>query len=86
MKALRRLASVLCLVTVFTVSVVFVRFNSESTSIFFGNFKILESPLSVLVLGSFVIGSVLGLLCGLRFLSFFKMKAEIKHLKKMKLQ
>ncbi len=85
MKALKGLATILVLVTVFTVSVVFVRFNSESTSIFLGGFKVFELPLSVLVLGAFVIGSILGLLFGLRIVKYFKMKAEIKHLKKLKL-
>ena len=86
MKALKGLATILILVTVFTISVVFVRFNSESTSIFLGGFKVVELPLSVLVLGAFVIGSILGLLFGLRIVKYFKMKAEIKHLKKLKLQ
>ena len=86
MKALKGLATILILVTVFTISVVFVRFNSESTSIILGGFKVFELPLSVLVLGAFVIGSILGLLFGLRIVKYFKMKAEIKHLKKLKLQ
>ena len=86
MKALKGLATILILVTVFTASVVFVRFNSESTSIILGGFKVFELPLSVLVLGAFVIGSILGLLFGLRIVKYFKMKAEIKHLKKLKLQ
>ena len=86
MKALKSLVSILVLVTVFTISVIFVRFNSELTSIFFGDFKVLELPLSALVLGAFVSGSVLGFLFGLRIVRYFKMKAEIRHLRKLKLR
>ena len=86
MKALKSLVTILLLTTVFTISVIFVRFNSELTSINFGGFTALELPLSVLVLGAFVIGSVLGLFFGLRIVKFFKMKAEIKHLRRLKLQ
>ena len=86
MKALKGIVTILLLTTVFTVSVVFVRFNSELTAINFGGVKILELPLSVLVLGAFVIGSVLGLCFGLRVVKYFKMKAEIKHLKRLKFE
>ena len=86
MKALKGLVTILVLVIVFTISVVFVRFNSELTSIFFGGFKVVELPLSVLVLGAFLIGSIIGLLFGLRIVKYFKMKAEIKRLKRLKLK
>ena len=77
MKKLSRLIFALILFVVFTVSIIFVRFNSEPTVIFIGNFEIWELPLSVLVIGVFVAGSLLGLVLGLRIFRAMKDKAEI---------
>ena len=77
MKKLSRLVFALILFVVFTVSIIFVRFNSEPTAIFIGNFEIWELPLSVLVIGVFVVGSLLGLVLGLRIFRAMKDKAEI---------
>ena len=82
MKTMKGIATAILLVFVFTISVIFVRFNSELTSIVIGNYKLLELPLSVIVLGAFVFGSLLGLLFGLRLMKVFKLKAEIRQLKK----
>ena len=84
MKTIKGLFTAILLVFVFTISVVFVRFNSESTSILIGNFKLLELPLSVLILGTFISGSILGLLFGLRLIKVFKLQAQIRKLKKIK--
>ena len=84
MKTIKGLFTAILLVFVFTISVIFVRFNSGLTSIFIGNFKLLELPLSVLILGTFVFGSILGLLFGLRLIKVFKLQAQIRHLKKIK--
>ena len=84
MKTIKGIATAIVLVFVFTISVIFVRFNSEVTSIVIGDYKILELPLSVLVLGTFVSGSLIGLLFGLRLMKVFKLKAEIRQLKKIK--
>ena len=62
MKTMKGIATAILLVFVFTISVIFVRFNSELTSIVIGDYEILELPLSALVLGTFVSGSLLGLL------------------------
>ena len=77
MKKLSRLIFALILFVVFIVSLIFVRFNSEPTVIFIGNFEIWELPLSVLVIGAFVAGSLLGLVLGLRIFRAMKDKAEI---------
>ena len=77
MKKLSRLIFALILFVVFTVSIIFVRFNSEPTVIFIGKFEIWELPLSVLVIGVFVAGSLLGLVLGLRIFRAMKDKAEI---------
>ena len=77
MKKLSRLIFALILFVVFTVSIIFVRFNSEPTVIFIGNIEIWELPLSVLVIGVFVAGSLLGLVLGLRIFRAMKDKAEI---------
>ena len=77
MKKLSRLIFALILFIVFTVSIIFVRFNSKPTVIFIGNFEIWELPLSVLVIGVFVAGSLLGLVLGLRIFRAMKDKAEI---------
>ena len=77
MKKLSRLIFALILFVVFTFSIIFVRFNSEPTVIFIGNFEIWELPLSVLVIGVFVVGSLLGLVLGLRIFRSMKDKAEI---------
>ena len=77
MKNLSRLIFALILFVVFTVSIIFVRFNSEPTVIFIGKFEIWELPLSVLVIGVFVAGSLLGLVLGLRIFRAMKDKAEI---------
>ena len=82
MKTMKGIATAILLVFVFTISVIFVRFNSELTSIVIGDYKLLELPLSVIVLGAFVFGSLLGLLFGLRLMKVFKLKAEIRQLKK----
>lgn len=84
MKTVKAVATAILLVFVFTISVIFVRFNSELTSIVIGNFKLLELPLSVIVIGAFVSGSIIGLLLGLRIMKVFKLNAEIKRLKKIK--
>ena len=84
MKTMKGIATAILLVFVFTISVIFVRFNSELTSIVIGNYKLLELPLSVIVLGAFVFGSLLGLLFGLRLMKVFRLKAEIRQLKKIK--
>ena len=84
MKTVKAVATAILLVFVFTISVIFVRFNSELTSIVIGNFKLLELPLSVIVIGAFVSGSIIGLLLGLRLMKVFKLNAEIKRLKKIK--
>ena len=84
MKTVKAVATAILLVFVFTISVIFVRFNSELTSIVIGNFKLLELPLSVIVIGAFVSGSIIGLLLGLRLVKVFKLNAEIKRLKKIK--
>ena len=84
MKTVKAVATAILLVFVFTISVIFVRFNSELTSIVIGNFKLLELPLSVIVIGAFVSGSIRGLLLGLRLMKVFKLNAEIKRLKKIK--
>ena len=82
MKTIKGIATAILLVFVFTISAIFVRFNSELTSIVVGDYKLLELPLSVLVLSTFVFGSLLGLLLGLRLMKVFKLKAEIRQLKK----
>ena len=84
MKTIKGLFTAILLVFVFTISAIFVRFNSELTSIFIGNFKLLELPLSVLILGTFVFGSILGLLFGLRLMKVFKLQAQIRQLKNNK--
>ena len=84
MKTIKGIATAILLVFVFTISVIFVRFNSELTSIVIGDYKILELPLSVLVLGTFVSGSLLGLFFGLRLMKVFKLKVQIRQLKKTK--
>tara|TARA_B100000427_G_scaffold230458_1_gene193635 strand:+ start:755 stop:1015 length:261 start_codon:yes stop_codon:yes gene_type:complete len=84
MKTIKALGTAILLVFVFTISVIFVRFNSELTSIVIGDFKVLELPLSVLMIGTFVSGSILGLLLGLRLMKVFKLNAEIRRLKKIK--
>ena len=84
MKTMKGIATAILLVFVFTISVIFVRYNSELTSIVIGDYKLLELPLSVIVLGAFVFGSLLGLLFGLRLMEVFKLKAEIRQLKKIK--
>ena len=77
MKKLSRLIFALILFMVLVVSIIFVRFNSEPTVIFIGNLQIWELPLSVLVIGAFVAGSLLGLVIGLRIFRTMKDKAEI---------
>ena len=84
MKTIKGIATAILLVFVFTISAIFVRFNSELTSIVVGDYKLLELPLSVLVLSTFVFGSLLGLLLGLRLMKVFKLKSEIRQLKKIK--
>ena len=84
MRTIKGIATAILLVFVFAISAIFVRFNSELTSIVVGDYKLLELPLSVLVLGAFVFGSLLGLLFGLRLMKVFKLKAEIRQLKKIK--
>ena len=81
MKKLSRLIFALILFVVFTFSIIFVRFNSEPTAIFIGNFQIWKLPLSVMVIGVFVAGSLLGLALGLRIFRTMKDKAEIFILK-----
>ena len=82
MKKLSRLIFALILFVVFTFSTIFFRFNSEPTAIFIGNFQIWKLPLSVMVIGVFVAGSLLGLVLGLRIFRAMKDKAEISILRR----
>ena len=62
MKTMKGIATAILLVFVFTISVIFVRFNSELTSIVIGDYKLLELPLSVIVFGAFVLKSIRSLI------------------------
>ena len=75
MKTMKGIATAILLVFLYLRSAaIFVRFNSELTSIVIGDYKLLEFPLSVIVLGAFVFGSLLGLLFGLRLMKVFEVE------------
>ena len=82
MRKIGHLLSGSFLVLVFIASTAFAYFNTTPVSIAFGNWQLPEQPVSVWIIGAFVVGGSIGLLLGLGFFRNLKSRSEIRKLKK----
>ena len=80
MRKIRSLLSGLFLILVFTASVVFTYFNSQPISISVGAWQFPSQPISVWIIGAFVLGGLIGLLFGLGIFKNLKLRAKNRHL------
>ena len=82
MRKLSNLLSRFVLLSVFVAAITFTYFNTDSVTITFGTIVFEPLPVSAWIIGAFVLGSVLGLLLGLNFLSQLKTRAQLKRMSK----
>lgn len=83
MRQIGRLLSAFFLIIVFAISVSFSYFNSTEVVISFASWQFPPQPVSVWVIGAFVIGGSLGLMLGLGIFRNLKSRAEIRRLQKL---
>lgn len=76
------LLSGLFLILVFTASITFSYFNTTPVSISIGAWNFPAQPVSIWIIGAFVVGGAIGLLLGLGFFRNLKARSEIKKLNK----
>ena len=80
---MRKISSLLLglfLILVFTASVTFTYFNSDPISISVGAWQSPSQPISVWIIGAFVLGGLIGLLFGLEIFKNLKLRAENRYL------
>ena len=82
MRKIANLLSGLFLILVFAVSITFAYFNTTPISIKFGSWALATQPVSVWIVGAFVIGGTLGLLLGLGIFRNLQSRSEIRRLNK----
>ena len=82
MRNLSNLLSGFVLLSVFVAAITFTYLNTDSVTITFGTIVFEPLPVSAWIIGAFVLGSVLGLLLGLNFLSQLKLRAQLKRMSK----
>ena len=82
MRKITSLLSGLFLILVFTASITFAYFNSTPVSISVGAWEFPSQPVSVWIIGAFVIGGAVGLLLGLGIFRNLKSRTEIRRLNK----
>jgi lipopolysaccharide assembly protein A len=82
MRKITSLLSGLFLILVFTASITFTYFNTTPVSISVGAWEFPSQPVSVWIIGAFVIGGALGLLLGLGIFKNLKSRTEIRRLSK----
>ncbi len=80
MRKIGSLLSGFFLVLVFISSTAFAYFNPTPVSIAFGNWQLAAQPVSVWIIGAFVVGGSLGLLLGLGLFRNLKSRSEIRRL------
>lgn len=80
MRKIRSLLSGLFIILVFAASVAFTYFNSEPISISVGAWQFPSQPISVWIMGAFVLGGLIGLLFGLGIFKNLKLRVKNRHL------
>jgi putative membrane protein len=80
MRKIAHLLSGFFLMLVFIASITFSFFNTTAVEINFGAWTIPAQPVSVWIIGAFVVGGFIGLLLGVGFLRNMKSKSEIRRL------
>ena len=78
-----RLLSGLFLILGFTASVTFTYFNSDPISISVGAWQFPSQPISVWIIGAFVLGGLIGLLFGLEIFYILILSADIRYLNRL---
>ena len=78
MKKFVRLLIILFLSLVFIASVIFTYSNKAPVELSFIGLSLPPLPVSVLIIGSFVSGGLLGLLCGLRLFQQIRGRLEMR--------
>lgn len=82
MRKLAQLFSGIFLVLVFIASITFSYFNTTPVVITFANWQFPPQPVSVWIIGAFVVGGLLGLILGLGLFRNFRSRSELKRLNK----
>lgn len=82
MRKLANLLSGLFLVLVFLAAITFSYFNTTPVGLTFGNWEFSARPVSVWVIGAFVIGGALGLVLGIGIFRSLRTTVEMRRLKK----
>ncbi|NKB31595.1 MAG: DUF1049 domain-containing protein [Pseudomonadales bacterium] len=82
MRKISNLLSDLFLILVFTASITFSYFNTTPVQISVGAWEFPAQPVSIWIIGAFVIGGTIGLLLGMGIFKNLKSKSEIKRLSK----
>lgn len=82
MRQITQLLSGFFLLLVFAVSITFSYFNPTPIGLDIGLWQLSPQPVSVWVIGAFVLGGLLGLLLGLGIFRKLKSRAEIRRLNK----
>ena len=82
MRKIGRLLSGFFLILVFVASTAFTYFNTTPVSIAFGNWQLAAQPVSVWIIGGFVLGGSVGLMLGLGLFRNLKSRSEIRRLNK----
>ena len=80
MRKISSLLSGLFLILVFAASVTFTYFNLEPISISVGAWQFSSQPISVWIIGAFVLGGLIGLLFGLEIFKNLKLRVENRYL------
>ena len=80
MRKIGNILSSLFLVMVFAASITFSYFNTDPISVAFGSWRFPAQPVSVWIIGAFVLGGSIGLLLGLGIFRQLKYKANIRRL------
>ncbi len=83
MHKVSRLLSALFLLLVFAASITFSYFNTTPVSIAFGNRELPSQPVSVWIIGAFVLGGSIGLMLGLGIFRNLKSRSEIRRLNRL---
>ena len=82
MRKIGNILSSLFLIAVFAASITFSYFNTAPISVAFGSLQFPAQPVSVWIIGAFVLGGSIGLLLGLGIFRRLKYKANIRRLNK----
>ena len=80
MRSIGRLLTVFVLISVFVISITFIYLNQTPVIITIGVFDFVELPVSFWVVGAFVLGGLLGLICSFGWIRNIVLQSKIVRL------